>query len=363
MPTLPLLMGCLLGPTPAAGQWAELQVEENVRAEPNGTIIAQLVPGSRVRVVATEGEWTRVTLEGAVWIGSLQARGFGAYDLVVSEPGGENLRAEPQGRIVGRLGEGTLLEELSREPGWVHVRRTAWLWTPSLAFQEEEPADLPAREETAPPREDVPTAPTPTPATPASPPAAAPGPAAPTPSPGETPMEEWIRVSPPGQGILAAPEGDTLAHAIGDADLRVLARDGNWARVQVEGWLWLPGNMAGDGERPTDDVVMHDVDPARISDDPDRYRGRLVELELQFISVERAERIRTDFREGEPFLLTRGTEAGGGFVYVALPADRVSEAERLTPLARLRVVGRVRTGAAALTGSPILDLMDLRILR
>jgi hypothetical protein len=360
MPTLALFLGCLMGAAPAAGQWAELRVEENVRAEPNGTIIAQLIPGSRVRVVATEGDWTRVTLEGSVWIGSLQARGFGAYDLVVSEPGGENLRAEPQGRIVGRLGEGTLLEEVSREPGWAHVRRTAWLWTPSLAFQEEAPGDLSGREEAARPREDVPAPPTPAPG---SPPAAAPPPAAPTPTPGEAPVEEWIRVSPPGQGILAAPEGDTLALALGDADLRVLARDGNWARVRVEGWLWLPGNAAGDGQRPADDVVLRDVGPAQISDDPDRYRGRVVELELQFISVERAERIRTDFQEGEPFLLTRGTESGRGFVYVALPADRVPEAERLTPLARLRVVGRVRTGAAALTGSPILDLMDLRILR
>ena len=54
-----------------------------------------------------------------------------------------------------------------------------------------------------------------------------------------------------------------------------------------------------------------------------------------------------------------GNGAGTGFVYVAVPPERVGEVEGLIPLERIRVVGRIRTGAAALTGNPILDLLSL----
>jgi hypothetical protein len=85
-----------------------------------------------------------------------------------------------------------------------------------------------------------------------------------------------------------------------------------------------------------------------------------VTWELQFVSFERAERVRTDFFENEPFLLTRLPDTEGGFVYVAVPPDRMALVEGLTPLQTIRVTGRIRTGASALTGNPILDLMDLR---
>jgi hypothetical protein len=85
----------------------------------------------------------------------------------------------------------------------------------------------------------------------------------------------------------------------------------------------------------------------------------VVDWELQFVSQEAAERVRTDFYEGEPFLLTRATSSGRVFVYVAIPPERLAEVEGLIPLERIRVVGRIRTGAAVLTGNPILDLLEL----
>ncbi len=350
-------------PLPAEAQWATLRVTENVRAEPNGTVIAQLYEGTRVRVEAEDGNWSQVTVEGAVWIPSLQARGFGAFDLVVTEPDGENIRDEPQGRIAGRLGEGTLLEEVSRQPGWAQVRRTAWIWTPSLDLQaaappRAAPPGAGGEERTATPEEPV-RGDAPSEAAPRT----APSPATEAPARATAGAEEWVRVPSSAPGILAAPEGDTLARTASGTDVRVLGRDGNWARVRVEGWMWLPGSAEEVGEEAGTDALLRGVDPAELSREPERFRGRLVEVDLQFISVERAERIRTDFQEGEPFLLTRGVEAGRGFVYVALSADRVEEVGRLTPLATIRVVGRVRTGAAALTGSPILDLMELQVLR
>jgi hypothetical protein len=80
---------------------------------------------------------------------------------------------------------------------------------------------------------------------------------------------------------------------------------------------------------------------------------------LQYVSLERAEKIRTDFYEGEPFLLTRPPGLAGIFVYVAIPPERVSDFQGLIPLQRIHVVGRVRTGSAVLTGNPILDLLEL----
>jgi hypothetical protein len=103
---------------------------------------------------------------------------------------------------------------------------------------------------------------------------------------------------------------------------------------------------------------MTEATPAEVAGDPERFRGRVVAWNLQYISVERAERIRTDFYEGEPFLLARSVPSHT-FVYVAIPPERLPDAEGLIPLEMIRVVGRIRTGAAALTGNPILDLLDL----
>ena len=121
--------------------------------------------------------------------------------------------------------------------------------------------------------------------------------------------------------------------------------------MRVEGWAWLPelDSLA--------DTVVVQLDPAALAADPEGNRGRVVSWEVQFLSIERAEAIRTDFFEGEPFLLTR--HSGGGYVYVALPPDRIPDMGTLLPLERITVVGRVRSPASALTGSPILDLMEL----
>jgi hypothetical protein len=87
--------------------------------------------------------------------------------------------------------------------------------------------------------------------------------------------------------------------------------------------------------------------------------GRVVTWSVQFISVERAEAVRTDFFEGEPFLLTRFGGTEGPFVYVAVPPDRLVEVEGLVPLERIAITGRIRTGASVLTGTPIVDLLSL----
>jgi hypothetical protein len=330
-------------------QDAVVRVEENVRFEPQGVIIARLQAGTPVRVESRDGPWSRITFEGMVWENSLQLRDGGSFDLIVSAAEGENLRTEPAGAIVGRLFNGTLLNEVSRGGGWIRVRRTAWMWSASL---QETGGGTPAPAAPSPARQTPPAAATPAPA------AAPPGP---TP-PAAAPASDWVRAGPRGSAVLSAPDGDTLGLARSGAELRVMGREGNWARVRMEGWVWLPSAEATGGE-PRSDVILRDVTPAGIAREPERYRGRLVAITVQHISVERAESIRTDFLEGEAFLLTRSVESDRTFVYLAIPDELLAEVRRLQPLERLEVVGRVRAGAAALTGNPVLDLVEFRRVR
>lgn len=338
-----LSIGGLPGPAPIVSasrlvaQEAVVDVEENLRAEPNGAILGQLEPGTRIEVEGRQGGWTQVTVQGFVFIPSLQVWTDGPFDLVVSAPEGENLRDEPSGRVSGRLDRGTLLDEVRRIPGWIEVRRDAWIWSESLTVE-------PASETSAPPVE----------AAPAGPPSAA---AAET---GAVP-NDFVRSRGGNVPLLAAQDGDTVATVGPGVDLPVLARDGSWARVRLDGWVWVPGlGQAGGGTGADEDALLSGISVDDLSTDPEAYRGRLIELDLQFISLEHAEQIRTDFYEGEPFLLTRSLGGQRTFVYVAVPPERVSEVEGISPLETIRVVARVRSASAALTGNPILDLVQLR---
>lgn len=331
VPVLGVVLACA---APLGAQTATVVTEENFRTEPNGPLLGQLEAGTTLALEERQGSWARVTLEGYVWERSMQILREGGFDLVISEPGGENVRDRPQGRLAGRLVEGTRLQELERVPGWVRVRRTGWMWVPSLSIQEEAP---------------------PSPQTPPSDPSQT------TPAdPGvEAPAEDWLIAGPGGLTLLTAPDGDTLGRAGAGADVRVLSRQGNWARVQLDGWVWVPPGEAVAEADAADDVVV-EVLARELREDPAGFRGRRVEMELQYISLERAEAIRTDFYEGEPFLLTRTASGERSFVYVAVPPDRLGEVEGLSALDRIRVTARVRTGAAAYTANPVLELIRFR---
>lgn len=309
--------------------------EENFRREPNGVVLGRISSGTTLRLLETRDRWTQVAVEGWVWLPSLQGSDEAEYQLVVALEGGENLRAGPQGDVVGRLEEGTLLEEVSRQTSWARVRRTGWMWSASIN------AEAPA-------------------------PAASSGPMIQPPAPGVTDLPAARRpggftsVGAGGGAVLTAPDGDTLAVVTPQRDVEILGREGNWARVRVDGWMWMPAPQPNaDALEPTDEPL----EPSTLAETPEAHAGRVVTWSLQFISLERAEAVRTDFFEGEPFLLTRFGGPDGAFVYVALPPDRLTEVDGLVPLERLSVTARVRTGASALTGTPIIDLLSLERVR
>ena len=130
--------------------------------------------------------------------------------------------------------------------------------------------------------------------------------------------------------------------------------------MRVDGWVWMPTGAQGAASNETTPSTLT---PQDLAANPDGNSGRVVSWTLQFISLERAEAIRTDFRQGEPFLLTRYGGSDGPFVYVAVPPERVTDVGGLVPLERLTVTARVRTGASSLTGSPIVDLLSFERAR
>lgn len=358
---------------PASAQVATLRVEENFRADPNGTVIGRLMPGTRVEVLEQRGSWVRASLQGFVWLPSLQLRQVGEFDLEVSESGGENLRDEAGGRVGARLLAGTRLEEIGRAPGWAEVRRTAWIWAESLDL-----APLPsATTASTSPVGGAAVSPAALPATASS---NAQGGGSTTVVPARAPevvSGGFIRSGGGGSALLSAPGGDTLGRTREGAELRVTGRDGNWVRVQLDGWVWAPTTVLTDASGPVAGAASGGVaaasgapavvttiqDVSRLTTEFAQLRGRLVEVRLQFISLERAEQVRTDFYEGEPFLLMRSLDGERSFVYVAIPPEPLASLGVLTPLETVRVVGRLRSGAAAFTGSPILDLVEIERTR
>jgi hypothetical protein len=305
-----------------------VSLEENFRREPQGQVLGRVNPGTPLRRVGVQGSWTQASLEGWIWTASLQTTEREGMDLVVVEEGGENLRDNPSGTILARLDRGTLLEELERVTGWTRVRRTGWIWSASVA---------------------------------AVTPASSSGPAASRPAAGESPRaapSEFLRARE-GSAILSAPDGDTLATAA-SGDLEVLAREGSWVRVRMEGWVWSP--RASEGRQDSEETASSPLTPDDLAaGDGPVHEGSRVTWTVQFISLERAEAVRTDFYEGEPFILGRVGGAEGPFVYVAVPPDRLVAVQGLSPPETISVTGRIRTAGSALTGTPILDLLALEL--
>ncbi len=302
--------------------------EENFRKEPNGTQLAAVLRDSELKVISERGGWVQVELDGWIWGRSVAETQREGFDLSVRAAGGENLRSRPQGPIKARLLEGCLLERVAAQGDWYQVKRRGWIWKGSLELSGPPAAAGPAAGEAA-----------------ESPPAAL-----------ETEVPPLITAAG-ALVVFANPDGDSIAQLQPGAQAQVLGRTGDWLRVRVDGWLYGPAAL---------DSALHLADtggltPAQLRADPSRYKGALVRWRVQFISLRRAERARSDFQEGEPFIHARGAAGDAGFVYLAVPDELLPIAESLRGLEYVTVVGRVRTGRSSLLGSPVIDLTDIEM--
>jgi hypothetical protein len=302
--------------------------EENIRAEANGDRVAVVNRGFRLVGGEARGQWRQVTLDGWVPARSVTVSRRDGFNLVVGS-GGAALHTEPGGSPVGRTMGGVQLNEITRQGSWVRVQRPAWIWSASLA--------------PAPP--------------PAAPRAAATAPATPLPtSVSETPVAPPPAPVMAGRTLSRSPGGrDTIAHVGRNAQLEVLGREGEWARVRVEGWVRVAANENLNAPGPLRDLSLR-----ALRADPERFRGATLQWQVQFMALQRADSLRTDFQRGEPYILARDPGGEPGFVYIAVPSTLLAEVRRLAPLERIEVVARVRSGRSPLTGHPVLELVELR---
>ena len=309
---------------------ARVGAEENFRKDPNGTPLATVLEGAELTVVGGAGSWVEVVLEGWIWSPSVTATNREGFDLRVSADGGENLRAAPQGAIVARLLEGCLLTRVASQGNWARVRRQGWVWKASLemggapAAQSSEEANQRGSSTTG----------------------------------GDEQEGSSVLTAPVPLIIYATPDGDTVAQFRPGARAQVLGRTGDWIRVRVDGWVYGPAAF----DSAVDLADTGSITPAQLRADPARYRGALVRWRVQVISLRRAERARSDFEEGEPFIQAR-VPGDAGFVYLAVPEALMPVAEKLDGLDYVTVVGRVRTGRSSLLGSPVVDLADIETER
>ena len=175
----------------------------------------------------------------------------------------------------------------------------------------------------------------------------APAPAAPAPA---TPQA----VVPARPAVLrASPEGTSVARVDTTARLEVLARDRNWLRVRVEGWV-LATDML-----PADSGALTRMSAADLRADSAGSRGRLVRWDVEFVALHTADPLRKGLVDGEPYILAQGPGEERSLLYIAVPPSLLAMARAIPPLARLTIVARVRFGRSDPVGVPVLDLQAL----
>lgn len=332
--SLLILTGFLVPSTLTAQSVATVSADqENLRQDPQGTRLASVMQGTEMTVLEGQGQWRQVRLEGWIWAPSVRSTNRNGYDLEVSADGGENLRATPNGEVRARAREGMLFTRLGRQGNWFRVQREAWMWAPSLDIRQVQDAGEGQEGGSSGSGE---------------------GGAADT-SGDEAPAREHVVVGEqPVRLHTTARGGDSTATIYPGSDLEVLARKGEWTRVRMDGWVRAPSLVSPDSAG-----VESDLTAAELRQNPEKYQGRRVRWTVQFVALRRAEAIRTDFYEGEPFLLARPPGSSEGFVYLAVPPELLSEAQDLKALQSIEVLARVRTGSSSLMGVPILDLLAI----
>jgi hypothetical protein len=315
-------------------------------ADPSSAAVTTVVAGTEILLGTVRGASVQATFEGYIWAGSVRRQGRTSR-LKVTSANGENLRIEPNVRVVAKLPLDFPLELIERQGGWSHVRATAWFDTSAAS------AAAPA----------PPTGRSAGPAVTAAPPPVA----RPAPPPGgdtvaQIPAGDSAGVSLD-RGVLAraaplhrVPDGPTSGTLQPEAPVRILARSGDWVRVQTEGWILASDVRPGGG-------VMVGVSGAEVRARPDLYEGKLVQWNVQFIAIQTADELRHDIPAGRRYVLARGPTPEAGFVYLLATEQQLRDIAQLSPLAEIVVVGKVRVARSQYLGNPILDLVDLRALQ
>jgi len=303
---------------------------EPLLAEPRGVRLGRFAASVALTAGPARNGFTQVTLDGWIIRSSTAATTRDGRDLAVTRE--ENIRAAPNGRLVARLVEGALLDEVERRGAWVRVRRTVWVangglrsptarTTPAPA-----PSPAPRRDAAATARQDTAAAPPP------------------------DPRRAVVRRR---MSLYRAPDSTAIGTLEAGVPVRITGRAGEWVRVEAQAWV------RENEIRPSDSAILTGVSAAELRGAPEEFRGRLLRWTIQFLSLQTADELRPDFTPGQRYMLARGPAPEYAFVYVVVPAAKVAEIERLAPLTSLDVVARVVNGRSAYLANPILELVDM----
>lgn len=285
-------------------------------------MLASVPAGVEVTGGNTRDGWIEVALEGWIWGESVGRTDRDGHNLAVTLGRGENLRTAPNGAVLARLLNGFLLDEVGRDGAWVRARRRGWLPEAALAVATGDsgaPAEVAAQ---------------------AAPPA------------GSILDRAVVARETP---LSATPDGARSGSLAAETPVRIVARDGEWVRVQAEAWI------REDDLRPVATGLIAGLTAAELRTRPQEYEGKLVQWTLQFLSLATADELRPEIPNGQRYMLARGPLPEAGFVYVTLAGALQRQAEQLPPLAQIVVVARIRHGRSKYLGNPVVELMEMRV--
>jgi hypothetical protein len=327
---------------PAAAQQEDaLMTPTDLHREPEGAPLVSLPAGAPVETGEVKGDWKQATVEGWVFTSSTAPTKRDGFDLIVTSDRGENLRRLPNGPVVGRLREGTLLERLAVKGKWTRVRREGWVPREAVTAERGRRPSIPpaVQGEQA---QGTSAAPVLRPAAQANPPVPA------TSRPDVQPMELARETV-----LSAVPDGAPVATVQSGVPARVVARAAGWVKVQVDGWV-KEGDI-----KSSDAGAVEGVTAEEVRTSPDRFVGQTLQWRVQLIAVQSADELRSEMTPGQPYLLTRGPLPEPGFVYVTIPAGRVAEFRGLPPLRELVLRVIVRAARTRYLTTPVVELASV----
>lgn len=343
LPAWILACGCVLAGAAPASAHAQARYRatraENFRQQPGSDqkILGSVYEGTELIAGQTKDGWLEVTLEGWIFGRSVVRTTRDGFDLAVTVSGGENLRATPGGRVLARLANGFLLDEVSRSAnGWVQVRRAGWVWGQSLE---------PVRG-SADPADPAPTAPA------ISRPSVATGAAG---SAGTPSLDRAVTARQ--TEVHRIPDSEATGSLAEDTPVRVLARSGEWVRVATEGWI------RESDLKPSSPGVLAGVSGAEVRARPAEFEGKTVQWSVQYVALQTADEVRREIPAGQRYMLARGPLPESGFIYVILAPAMVGRVEQLQPLAEVVIIARIKAGRSQYLGNPVVELVDLAVRR
>jgi hypothetical protein len=153
-----------------------------------------------------------------------------------------------------------------------------------------------------------------------------------------------------GATLQRTPDGEAVATLASPSLVVLGARDREWIKVSLEGWVRqadLQGNVA----------PLPAITAAMLREQPDRYVGQSVDWRLQFLARQQADELRPEMPLGHQYLLTRGPLPETGFVYLLVTRAQADQLQGLKPLDEIAATVTVRAARTRYLATPVVELV------